>query len=158
MIFHFSQPLSSFNVTVAKNVHLRRKIRARHPLRERAAAVELDLRCCSSRQFGHVFMAQLFPLPPSLPLSVPRPTSPTVKFGGREERRRDLLDCGTERRRREGGREMVGRESARQPVSQSLTTLTRTEEPQRKKGREGRKDGRRRKLFREVGREGGKGQ
>ena len=57
-----------------------------------------------------------------------------------------------------GGREMVGRESARQPVSQSVTTLTRTEEPQRKKGREGRMEGRRRKLFREVGREGGKGQ
>ena len=49
---------------------------------------------------------------------------------------------------------MVGRESARQPVSQSLTTLTRTEEPQRKKGREGRMEGGENFLGRWGGREG----
>ena len=119
-----------------KRSHLRRKIRARHPLSERAAAVELDLRCCSSRQFGHVFMAQLFPLPQSL-VQLP----PQLNLAVERRREEKGLAGLWNREEAKGGREMVGRESARQPVSQSVTHHTHTNRRATKKEREGRKEG-----------------
>ena len=56
------------------------------------------------------------------------------------------------------GREGDGWQRVSPPASQSVTHHTHTNRRATKKEREGRKDGRRRKLFREVGREGGEGQ